>query len=123
MALGLDARDSKVAIEGWLDVSSVSAIELARQYADLDLAAVIYTNIANDGMMQGVDQGTIDDMISLTELGLPVIASGGVTTLDDVRNLAAASRKHPRLIGAIVGRAIYEGTLNVGEAVRVAAGA
>jgi phosphoribosylformimino-5-aminoimidazole carboxamide ribotide isomerase len=121
VALGLDARDSKVATEGWLDVSSMSAIELARQYADLDLAAVIYTNIANDGMMQGVDQGTIDDMIALTELGLPVIASGGVTTLDDIRNLAAAGRKHPKLIGAIVGRAIYEGTISVSDAVRVAA--
>jgi phosphoribosylformimino-5-aminoimidazole carboxamide ribotide isomerase len=123
VALGLDARDSMVATEGWLDVSSMSAIELARQYADLDLAAVIYTNIANDGMMQGVDQGTIDDMIALTELGLPVIASGGVTTLDDIRNLAATSQTHPRLIGAIVGRAIYEGTLNVADALRVAAGA
>lgn len=123
IALGLDARDSKVATEGWLDVSSMSAIELARQYADLDLAAVIYTNIANDGMMQGVDQATIDDMVQLTELGLPVIASGGVTTLDDIRNLANTSRKHPKLIGAIVGRAIYEGTVTVADAVRVAAGA
>jgi len=123
VALGLDARDSMVATEGWLDVSSKSAIDLAREYADLDVAAVIYTNIANDGMMQGVDQGTIDDMIALTELGLPVIASGGVTTLDDIRNLTAASHKHPKLIGAIVGRAIYEGTIFVADAVRIASGA
>ncbi|MEX2286431.1 MAG: 1-(5-phosphoribosyl)-5-[(5-phosphoribosylamino)methylideneamino]imidazole-4-carboxamide isomerase [Planctomycetaceae bacterium] len=123
VALGLDARDSMVATEGWLDVSSMSAIELARQYADLDLAAVIYTNIANDGMMQGVDRATIDDMVKLTELGLPVIASGGVTTLNDIRNLAETSRRHPKLIGAIVGRAIYEGTIRVADAVRAAAGA
>ena len=121
IALGLDAKDSMVATEGWLDVSSKSAIELARQYADLELAAVIYTNIANDGMMQGVDRKTIDDMIALTELGLPVIASGGVTTLDDIRNLSEAGRRHPGLIGAIVGRAIYEGTVTVADAVRVAA--
>ena len=79
LVLGIDARDGMVATEGWLDVSKTSAIELARQYADLDLAAIIYTNIANDGMMKGVDEGTIRDMIQLTELGLPVIASGGVT--------------------------------------------
>ncbi len=120
LALGLDARDSMVATEGWLDVSEKSALDLAGQYADLDLAAVIYTNIANDGMMQGVDEGTINDMIALTELGLPVIASGGVTTLDDVERLTAVHRKHPRLIGAIIGRAIYEGTIDVARAVAIA---
>lgn len=120
VALGIDARDSMVATEGWLDVSEVSAIDLAEQYADLDLAAVIYTNIANDGMMQGVDDATIADMIRLTELGLPVIASGGVTTLEDVRRLTDTSQSHPLLIGAIIGRAIYEGTIDIAEAVQVA---
>ena len=120
VALGLDARDSKVATEGWLDVSERSAIELAGEYADLNLPAVIYTNIANDGMMQGVDEATIDDMIALTELGLPVIASGGVSTMDDVRRLTEVSAKHPQLIGAIVGRAIYEGVIDVAEAVQAA---
>lgn len=116
LVLGIDARDGMVATEGWLDVSKTSAIELAKSYTDLDLAAVVYTNIANDGMMQGVDEGTIRDMISLTELGLPVIASGGVTTLRDVERLAAVSGRHPKLIGAIIGRAIYEGTLRVADA-------
>ena len=88
--------------------------------ADLDLAAVIYTNIANDGMMQGVDEDTIQDMLRLAELGLPVIASGGVTTLADIERLTAASRLQPKLIGAIVGRAIYEGTIKVADAVRIA---
>ncbi len=120
LVLGIDARDGMVATEGWLDVSKTSAIELAKQYADLDLAAVVYTNIANDGMMQGVDEGTIRDMIQLAELGLPVIASGGVTTLDDVRKLAAVSRSQPKLIGAIIGRAIYEGTIRVAEAIQTA---
>jgi phosphoribosylformimino-5-aminoimidazole carboxamide ribotide isomerase len=119
IALGLDARDSMVATEGWLDVSSVSALELAADYQGLDLAAVIYTNIANDGMMQGVDETTIVDMIALADLGFPVIASGGVTTLDDIRNLAAASAEHPNLVGVIVGRAIYEGTIDVAEAIRI----
>lgn len=120
LALGLDARDSMVATEGWLDVSQVSALELARGYADLPLAAVIYTNIANDGMLQGIDSGTLRDLAALAELGVPVIASGGVTTLDDVRRLAEVSRAHPRLVGAIVGRAIYEGMLDVAAAVRAA---
>ena len=86
------------------------------------MAAVIYTNIANDGMMQGVDEQTIEDMIALTELGLPVIASGGVTTMDDVVRLTEVSRSHPQLIGAIIGRALYEGTIDVAEAVAASAG-
>lgn len=113
LCLGLDARNSMVATEGWLDVSKISALELARQYVDLGLAAVIYTNIANDGMMQGVDRATIDDMLRLADMGLPVIASGGVTTLDDVRTLASESRLQPQLIGAIIGRALYEGTIQL----------
>jgi phosphoribosylformimino-5-aminoimidazole carboxamide ribotide isomerase len=120
ICLGLDARDSMVATGGWLDVSQTSALDLARQYVGLDLAAVIYTNIANDGMLQGVDVQTITDMIALANLGLAVIASGGVTTLDDVRRLTAASLEHPGLVGAIVGRALYEGTLNLHEAIGIA---
>jgi phosphoribosylformimino-5-aminoimidazole carboxamide ribotide isomerase len=117
ICLGIDARDSMVATEGWLDVSKTSALELAKRYAGLDVAAVIYTNIANDGMMQGVDERTIADMVALAELGLPVIASGGVTTMKDVQRLVEVHRDHPRLVGAIIGRALYEGTINVAQAV------
>jgi phosphoribosylformimino-5-aminoimidazole carboxamide ribotide isomerase len=117
VALGLDARDGMVATAGWLETSTVSARDLAQQFSGLPLAAVIYTNIANDGMMQGVDEATIADMIHLAEMGLPVIASGGVTTLDDVRRLEAVHREQLRLVGAIIGRAIYEGTIRVEEAV------
>ena len=120
IALGLDARSSMVATEGWMDVSQTPALELARQYADLPLAAVIYTNIANDGMMQGIDDGTLGDLAALAELGLPVIASGGVTTIADVRRLREVAREHPRIAGAIVGRALYEGALRLPEAVRAA---
>ncbi|MEB3214622.1 MAG: HisA/HisF-related TIM barrel protein, partial [Leptolyngbyaceae bacterium] len=117
VALGLDARDGMVATAGWLDVSQTSAFSLAEQFRGEPLAAVIYTNIANDGMMQGVDQGTLDDMERLCELGFPVIASGGVTTLDDVQALLTIARRQPKLVGAIVGRAIYEGTINLPAAV------
>lgn len=120
VCLGLDARDSMVATEGWLDVSQTSALELAKEYVGMPLAAVIYTNIANDGMMQGIDDGTLEDFIALAEMGLKVIASGGVTTLEDIRRLHAISLEHPNLVGAITGRALYEGTVQLDEAVRIA---
>jgi phosphoribosylformimino-5-aminoimidazole carboxamide ribotide isomerase len=117
LALGLDARDSMVATDGWLEVSKVSVAELAQRFVGVPLAAVIYTNIANDGMMQGIDQQTLDDFRMLADMGLPVIASGGVTTMDDIAALKAIAVEHPNLIGAITGRAIYEGTINVRETI------
>jgi phosphoribosylformimino-5-aminoimidazole carboxamide ribotide isomerase len=120
LILGIDARNSMVATEGWLDVSQTPALDLARDYALLPLAAIIYTNIANDGMMAGIDRATIDDLIRFSELGLPVIASGGVTTAADVRELTRVSREHPNLVGAIVGRALYEGTLTLADALQAA---
>ena len=120
VALGLDARNGFVATAGWLDVSQTRALDLAKQFADIKLAALIYTNIANDGMMNGIDQATVDDMIVLADMGFPVIASGGVSRMSDVTLLTETSRQHPNLVGAIVGRAIYEGTISVSEAVRVA---
>jgi phosphoribosylformimino-5-aminoimidazole carboxamide ribotide isomerase len=117
ICLGLDARDSMVATAGWLDVSHTPALELALRFVGLPVGAVIYTNIANDGMMQGVDEPTIVNMIALAELGLPVIASGGVTTLADIERLCNVHQQQPRLVGAIIGRAIYEGTIRVADAV------
>ena len=111
LCLGIDAKGSMVATEGWLDVSQTPALELARQFAGLDLGAVIYTNIANDGMMQGIDAGTLHDLGAMADLGLPVIASGGVTTIDDLHRLRAVAADHPYLTGAIIGRALYEGTI------------
>ena len=120
LLLGLDARDGRVATSGWLDVSETTAVELARQFDDVPLAGIIYTNIANDGMMQGVDDGTLDDLVELAGGAHPVIASGGVTTLDDVRRLAALANEHSNLVGAIVGRTLYEGRLDLAEAIRTA---
>ena len=122
LVLGLDARDSRVATDGWLDVSDMSALDLAARFVDVDLAAVVYTNIANDGMMAGIDEATIRDMIALAELGLNVIASGGVSSLADVTRLTEVAGQHPRLVGAIVGRAIYEGEIVIREANAIAAG-
>jgi phosphoribosylformimino-5-aminoimidazole carboxamide ribotide isomerase len=120
LVLGVDARNAMVATEGWLDVSETSVFDLAAKYAALPLAAIIYTNIANDGMMAGVDPATLGDLARLAALGLSVIASGGVTTLTDIENLVEISRTEPNLKGAIVGRAIYEGTLDLKEALRIA---
>ena len=118
LALGLDARDSMVATDGWLEVSQVSVTDLARRFVGVPLAAVIYTNIANDGMMRGIDQQTLDDFRTLADMGLPVIASGGITTMDDISALKKIAAEHPNLIGAITGRAIYEGTINVRDAIQ-----
>ena len=120
VALGIDARDGMVATEGWLDVSKTSAIDLAKEYQGVNIAALIYTNIANDGMMQGVDANTINDMAALADMGFPVIASGGVTTTADIRTLAQRAKTSPNIVGAIVGRALYEGTLTVSQSIAAA---
>jgi phosphoribosylformimino-5-aminoimidazole carboxamide ribotide isomerase len=117
LALGLDARDSMVATDGWLEVSKVTVTELASRFVGVPLAAVIYTNIANDGMMQGIDPRTLEDFRQLARMGLPVIASGGVTTMGDLAALKAIAAEEPGLIGAITGRAIYEGAIDVREAI------
>jgi phosphoribosylformimino-5-aminoimidazole carboxamide ribotide isomerase len=113
IVLGIDARDGRVATHGWLEVSDVSAIELARRFEGLPLAALVYTDISRDGMLQGVNLAAMKEMVRATRL--PVIASGGVTTLDDLRALAAVP-----VAGCIVGRALYEGRLRL-EDILVAA--
>lgn len=118
--LGLDARDGRIATHGWLDVSETTVDALARGFDDVPLAGIVYTNIANDGMMQGIDEGTLADFTRLADGPHPIIASGGVTTLDDVRRLAEIAADHPKLVGAIVGRALYEGRLDLAETIRVA---
>ncbi len=114
VVLGLDARDGKVAVAGWLEGSEVTALALARRAAAWPLAAVVYTDIGRDGMLAGPDaEGTA--ALARAVPGLPVIASGGVTTLDDVARLARAG-----IHGAIVGRALYEGRLDLAGAIALA---
>jgi phosphoribosylformimino-5-aminoimidazole carboxamide ribotide isomerase len=110
LALGLDARDGKVATQGWLETSDVSAGSLAAQFEGLPLAAVIYTDIARDGMLEGPN---LDATRSLAErLKTPVIASGGVGCLEDLKRLAGLP-----VAGCIVGRALYEGKFTLSEAI------
>lgn len=112
MAVGLDARDGKVAVEGWAETSELSALEIARRFEDAGVAAIVYTDIARDGLLTGLD---LDATIALAEaVSIPVIASGGLASLDDVRALLAPRAR--KLAGAITGRALYDGRLDPAEA-------
>ncbi len=113
LVAGIDARQGQVATDGWLELSSMTAVDLARKLAGLPLAAIVYTDIARDGMMEGPNCEAMMEMSN--SVSLPVIASGGVTVLADIERLAATG-----VAGCIIGRALYEGSLTVTEAVRVA---
>jgi len=110
--VGLDAKEGKVAVEGWSKMTHHDVIDLARKFQDYGVEGVIYTDIGRDGMLSGVN---IEATVKLAQaLTIPVIASGGITNLDDVRNLCAAEKEG--IMGAITGRAIYEGTLDFAAA-------
>jgi phosphoribosylformimino-5-aminoimidazole carboxamide ribotide isomerase len=113
LVLGIDARDGRAATDGWVNTTEVAAVDLARQVADEPLAAIIYTDIATDGMLTGPNVAAMAEMQAAVDV--PVIASGGVATVQDVARLAAAG-----LAGCIIGRALYEGTLTLAEALRAA---
>lgn len=110
--VGLDAKDGLVATDGWAEVSTLLATELAKRFEQDGVDSIVYTDIARDGMMQGVN---IDATVAMAKAsGLPVIASGGVTNMDDIRALQAVA--NAGILGAITGRAIYEGELDLREA-------
>lgn len=115
LAAGIDARDGMVATDGWLETSTTKATELARDLRRRTehIAAIIYTDIARDGMMSGPNIPALREMESATDI--PVIASGGVSTMDDVRMLAESGTH-----AAIIGRALYEGTIDLAEATEIA---
>jgi phosphoribosylformimino-5-aminoimidazole carboxamide ribotide isomerase len=106
IVLGLDARDGKVATHGWLNTSEASVLDVAREFANWPLYAIVYTDIARDGMLGGPN---VEGLVALAEaVPLPVIASGGVTTLDNVRELMGRN-----VFGCIIGRALYEGKIDL----------
>lgn len=110
--VGLDAKDGFVATEGWAEVSQVQASDLARRFADAGVESIVYTDIARDGMMGGCN---VPATVALAKAaGIPVIASGGIATLEDIKALFAEADSG--ILGAITGRAIYEGSLDVAEA-------
>ena len=108
IAVGLDARDGKIAVEGWSKTSALSALDVARRFEDEGVAAIVYTDVNRDGMLQGLN---LDATIALAEhISLPVIASGGLASLADVRALLGPRAQ--KLEGAIAGRALYDGRLD-----------
>ncbi len=113
LVLGLDARDGRVASRGWLETSAVDAVDLAQRSADLPLAAIVYTDIARDGMLQGPNLPALLAMVTASPH--PVVASGGIAGADDVVAVAATGAA-----GCIVGRALYDGGLTLAAAVAAA---
>lgn len=114
--VGLDAKDGKVAIDGWSKLSGHDVVDLARRYQDDGVEAIVYTDIGRDGMMSGVN---VEATLKLANaISIPVIASGGITNLDDIRKLCEIA--DAGIAGAITGRAIYEGTLDFAEGQRLA---
>ncbi len=114
--VGLDAKDGKVAVNGWSKITGHDVIDLAKKFEGYGVEAVIYTDIGRDGMLNGVNVKATVELAN--ELMVPVIASGGITNLDDVKKLCEI--KHENIIGAITGRAIYEGSLDFREAQQLA---
>ena len=115
IAIGIDARDGKVAVEGWAETSDLDADELALRFEDAGAAAIVHTDIARDGAMTGMNVEATAALAA--RLTTPVIASGGVTSLDDLRAVKAAAGSG--IVGVIAGRALYDGRIDLAEALRV----
>jgi phosphoribosylformimino-5-aminoimidazole carboxamide ribotide isomerase len=117
IAVGIDARDGMVAVEGWAETSTLSAHELGKRFEDAGVIAIVYTDIARDGMLQGLNmEGT---RALADALSIPVIASGGLASIEDVKLLLQPENR--RIAGAITGRALYDGRLDAREALQMAA--
>ncbi|MEJ5260207.1 MAG: 1-(5-phosphoribosyl)-5-[(5-phosphoribosylamino)methylideneamino]imidazole-4-carboxamide isomerase [Anaerohalosphaeraceae bacterium] len=112
LALGLDARGFRLAAEGWLKETGGDLLEFARRASQLPIAAVIYTDIEKDGMLCGPNLARTEELIKA--VSVPIVAAGGVTTIQDIKNL-----KKIGAAGAVIGRALYEGTLDLSEAIQV----
>jgi phosphoribosylformimino-5-aminoimidazole carboxamide ribotide isomerase len=115
IAVGLDARDGKVAVEGWAEQSELSVLDIARRFEDAGVAAIVYTDVARDGMLQGINW---DATIALAEaISIPVIASGGLASINDIKVMTELRAK--KLEGAIAGRALYDGRLDPTAALKL----
>jgi phosphoribosylformimino-5-aminoimidazole carboxamide ribotide isomerase len=118
VAVGIDAREGKVAVEGWAETSTLTALEIARRYEDAGVAAIIHTDIDRDGILKGLNLAATAELARATSV--PVIASGGLAGIEDVRALLRP--EHAMLEGAIAGRALYDGSLDAAEALALLAG-
>ena len=117
IVVGIDARDGKVAIEGWAETSEMTVLDLARRFEDAGVAAIIHTDISRDGELQGLN---LDGSVEIARaVSIPVIASGGFASIDDVKRLIEP--RYRMLDGAIVGRALYDGRLDARAALQLIA--
>jgi phosphoribosylformimino-5-aminoimidazole carboxamide ribotide isomerase len=115
VAVGLDARDGRVAVEGWAETSELTALDIARRFEDAGVAAIVYTDVSRDGMLQGLN---LDATVALASaISVPVIASGGLASIGDIR--AMLEPRARKLEGAIAGRALYDGRLDAAAALRL----
>lgn len=113
IAVGIDARGGRVAVEGWAEETDIQAVDLARKFADAGVEAIIYTDIDRDGVLQGANILATAEMARA--VSIPVIASGGVSSLKDIRALIAEKK----IAGAIIGRALYDGRIDLAEALKL----
>ena len=116
IAVGIDARGGIVAVHGWCDSGEMQATELAARIGDYGVSTIIYTDIARDGMLQGIDAAQVAEIAE--HAGINVIASGGVSSLDDINNLK--EHEDAGIVGAIIGKALYEGTIDLAAALKIA---
>ena len=114
--VGIDARNGMVAVHGWSDSGEIEATELAARIGDYGISTIIYTDISRDGMLKGIDAAQVANIAE--HAGIEVIASGGVTSLDDIKNLKA--HESVGVVGAIIGKALYEGKMDLTEALKIA---
>ncbi len=119
IAVGIDAKGGKVAVEGWAETSELTAIDLARRFEDAGVSAIIYTDIDRDGVLKGLNLTSTAELARATRI--PVIASGGLASIDDVK--ALLKPEHAMLEGAITGRALYDGRIDPKEALALVAAA
>mgnify|MGYP001600435692 CR=1 FL=1 len=117
IVVGVDGKGGKVAVEGWAETSEISVIDLAKKFEDAGVAAILYTDVARDGMLQGVDLFGTKTLAEAVDI--PVIASGGVAGIEDIKAIKAI--ENSGVCGVVVGRALYDGRINIEEALRIAA--
>ncbi len=115
VTVGLDARDGKVTVQGWAETSELSALDIARRFEDAGVVAIVYTDVTRDGMLKGLN---LDATVALADaISIPVIASGGLASIDDIKALLEPRAR--KLQGAIAGRALYDGRLDAAEALKL----
>ena len=117
VAVGIDAKEGFVAVEGWVDLTETHAVSLACEVADLGIQTIIYTDIARDGAMIGPNFAAMEEM--LRKAPCQVVASGGVSTMEDVRKFAQIAKEHPNLEGIIIGKALYEEAFSLSDALSI----